>query len=301
MNDTQTNEDIVMQIQHNIDNGLDCKELYTILFMNNKNLISIIVDPFAKAFNEPKDDLINEAYFGLVEAAKRFNYTNEVKFMTYAAYRIKQTVRRYLQETALVRYPAYLHEDAYKYRNIVDDYFAQYGVTPTAKYIQDRYNIPISKQYEYKRVLKDIDSLDRPINNDEAGDELCLMDTIADSNDFEEALIDTIADQQISAQIHAAMDKLSERDRTVIIETVFKQKTLAQTAAIMNVNTSRVRQLKHKAIRTLYNANKKLFDNYLQLSCLMYRTSLSRFKNSWSSVEEDYIIRKLELQMGAAK
>lgn len=95
-------------------------------------------------------------------------------------------------------------------------------------------------------------SLDAPIN-DTDGSPLTFLDTVPDpeaQQAFEEAL-QQIADDQTRAVLSAALQKLSERERGVIIKEFFEGMTQKQIAEIYGVSSERVRQIKTGALRRL--------------------------------------------------
>ena len=75
-----SNEELVEQIR----NGYHVTENMQVLYENNLPLIKRFIKPYT--YYEPEDDLLQEAYFGLWEAVRHYESSENVLFMTYARY-----------------------------------------------------------------------------------------------------------------------------------------------------------------------------------------------------------------------
>ena len=75
-----TNEQIVSEIR----NGYSVTDNMQSLYEKNLPLIRAIVRPYA--VYEPMEDLLQEAYFGIVQAINHYETAENVKFMTYAKF-----------------------------------------------------------------------------------------------------------------------------------------------------------------------------------------------------------------------
>ena len=86
-----TNEQIVTEIR----NGCSVTDHMQLLYESNLPLIKRFLKPYTAY--DPMEDLLQEAYFGLVEAVQHYEMSKNVRFMTYAEYWIKRAVQRYLE------------------------------------------------------------------------------------------------------------------------------------------------------------------------------------------------------------
>ena len=107
-----TNEQLVAQIQ----GGLDVKENMQQLYLQNKGMIYRMVKKYRNIDKMTDiDDLMQQAYLGLVEAVDRYEPEKGVLFLSYATYWIVQSVKRYLEQCGRVMYlPAHTQEKVYK-------------------------------------------------------------------------------------------------------------------------------------------------------------------------------------------
>ena len=97
-----TNEQIVSEIR----NGYSVTDYMQLLYESNLLLIKKFIKPYTAY--EPMEDLLQESYFGLWEAVQHYETSANVRFMTYAEYWIRQSVRRYLEKCgSTVRIPSH--------------------------------------------------------------------------------------------------------------------------------------------------------------------------------------------------
>ena len=132
-----TNEQLVAQIQ----GGLDVKENMQQLYLQNKGMIYRMVKKYRNIDKMTDiDDLMQQAYLGLVEAVDRYEPEKGVLFLSYATYWIVQSVKRYLEQCGRVMYlPAHTQEKVYKYNQVTGSYLSQYNREPTdEEYCCDR-------------------------------------------------------------------------------------------------------------------------------------------------------------------
>lgn len=87
-----SNEDLVLMIQGNEDKARHLGELYE----QNRGAIAII----AKRYSEyaEMEDLMQESFFGLSEAAARWDPEAGASFLTYAGYWIRAAIINYLRK-----------------------------------------------------------------------------------------------------------------------------------------------------------------------------------------------------------
>lgn len=87
-----SNEDLVLMIQRNEDKARHLGELYE----QNRGIIAII----AKRYSEYAEieDLMQESFFGLSEAAARWDPEAGTRFISYASYWIRAAIISYLRK-----------------------------------------------------------------------------------------------------------------------------------------------------------------------------------------------------------
>ena len=138
-----TNEQIIEKIR----NGYSVTENMQLLYESNLPLIKLLIKPYAAYENA--EDLLQEAYFGLWEAVQHYEISENVLFMTYARYWIKQSVQHYIEKCgSLVRIPSRVRQNMIRYNKTVQKLIQDHGRIPTDKEIADSMQISIS-EFEY--------------------------------------------------------------------------------------------------------------------------------------------------------
>lgn len=83
------------------------------------------------------DDLVQEGYIGIYLAALHFDESAGTKFLTYAAFWIKQRMRRHINNCrSVVRIPSHVMENIRKYKKFQSDYQKRFGRKPSADEIR---------------------------------------------------------------------------------------------------------------------------------------------------------------------
>jgi RNA polymerase sigma-32 factor len=162
-------------------------------------------------------DLVQEGNIGLLEALKRFDPEQGVRFNTYAAWWIKAYILKYLLDNArLVRVGTTnaRRKLLYNLRREQRKLEAQ-GISATPRLLAERLNVPEADVIDVDRALSGGDvSTDQPVGEDSSA-------TFGDFLEGKEASIDeqVIAaemKQKIDAAIAEFRKGLSERDQAIL-------------------------------------------------------------------------------------
>lgn len=184
-------------------------------------------------------DLIAEGNYGLIKAIENFDWSKNLRFISYAVWWVRQSILQSLNENArTIRFPVNVVQDLQK---------AKKEQEITGEDLADKFvNLPYTV------------NLDSPLN--EEGD--TLMDVIInqDASKPDEQLL---SDQTLKDKLINMLNVLDERER-VIIEDYFgltgSQRTLEDIGNDFDLTKERVRQIKEKALRKLRNESDSLFD-----------------------------------------
>ncbi len=200
-------------------------------------------------------DLIQEGNLGLIKAVEDFDYTRGFKLSTYATIWIKQKIKRALGNDARnIRIPIHVYEVVNKIRRATDNYIKEYGEEPNDYELSDILDIPVEKIMEFKTYLKDTDSLDEPIKNNDGETDTLLGDYIASPNDGR----DSYAEELFTEEFRDVLDNktsLTQKELDVIKYRFGfyddKTYTLEEVGKKYNITRERVRQIESKAMRKL--------------------------------------------------
>ncbi len=307
-----TNEEFVKQIQLGI-NSADNLEL---LYVQNKGMINKIVKRFEYVFrvNNSKtsvpiieyQELMNEAYFGLVEAAQRYEDTAGVLFITYASFWIRQAITRYIENIGrTVRIPSGLFNKINNYKKFVAAYEGQFGRKPTDREIC--YHLGISKiiLHEIRSALTRYDNIHSLDDVIPGGDDLLLEDTIPDQSvDIENDVINSLIDKSLRNELwQLVKDNVTPEENTIITARYRKSMTLKLAGESLGKSIERARQLEVSALRKLRRSRitRLLEEKYEINYARCYYGGLSSFRYTGTSIVEDIAIRNLETKGFAMK
>jgi RNA polymerase primary sigma factor len=184
-------------------------------------------------------DLINEGNLGLLKAIKNFDWSKNLRFISYAVWWVKQSILQSLNDNArTIRLPVNVVQELHKAKQVINS---------TGGKLEDKF-----------QNLPSIIDLDMNINED--GD--TLVDII--KNDDAEMPDEAFNNKDIlKNKLISLLDILDEREK-VIIEDYFGLtgtcRTLEDIGSDFNLTKERVRQIKEKALRKLRNESSILFD-----------------------------------------
>ena len=143
----------------------DAAAIRTMVNCNLRLVVSIAREYTGRG--APLMDLIQEGSIGLITAAKKFDYTQNNRFSTYASYWIRQGINRYLMNNAgLIRVARHTQE---KMKKILAAATAarQEGIEPDARELSQRTGIPEDKVEELLELIPKEVSIDAPAGDSE--------------------------------------------------------------------------------------------------------------------------------------
>ena len=156
-----------------------------------QNFIAMIARKYSSCAE--MEDLEQEGYIGLYEAVKHYDTSSEVPFINYAAFWIRQVMRRYIDNCGrVVRIPTHAVDKMQRYKKIKSEYQKYYGKIPTDREMSAFMGMDEESLKSIKKTaaMGQIRSLDEPINSDE--EDIYIGDTIASKEDVEADVIDRI-------------------------------------------------------------------------------------------------------------
>jgi RNA polymerase primary sigma factor len=184
-------------------------------------------------------DLISEGNYGLLRAIESFDWSKNLRFISYAVWWVRQSILQSLNENSrTIRFPVNVVQEFHKAKKEQD---------VTGEELPDKFvNLPYTV------------NLDSPLNED--GD--TLLDVIVNPN--EDRPEDVFSTKDILRQKLASILNILDEREKVIIEDYFgltgSSRTLEDIGNDFDLTKERVRQIKEKTLRKLRNECKDLFD-----------------------------------------
>jgi len=218
---------------------------------------------YAKRYRNPNVsflDLIHEGNLGLIQAAKKYDPSqdgHDVKFITYAVWWVRQAILHALAEHAgSFRLPQKQANNLYRLERIRSLLGERFGRAPTEKELSEEVGISIDDVRVLTRASRGSLSLNEPVASEgdsELGD-LLEQTGIPDTDEL-------LLRKSFTSAIDDALTELPERERRVL-ELRFgltddQPKTLREIGEIMDLSRERVRQIESRALNKLRRSHKK--------------------------------------------
>ncbi|MDH7573291.1 MAG: RNA polymerase sporulation sigma factor SigG [Clostridia bacterium] len=209
------------------------------LIRGNLRLVLSVIQRFTNR-GECVDDLFQVGCVGLIKAIDNFDLEQNVRFSTYAVPMIIGEIRRYLRDNNLVRISRSLRDTAYKALQARDALVNKYGREPTVVEIAEELKLEREEVVFALDAIQEPVSLFEPVYHD-GGDPILVMDQIGDEKNQDANWLEGIA-------VREALQKLSERERTILTLRFFEGKTQMEVADEIGISQAQVSRLEKAAL-----------------------------------------------------
>ncbi len=163
------------------------------------------------------EDLKQEGYFGLCEAVRHYEPDKGMPFINYAAFWIRQVMRRYIDNCgSVVRIPVGAREEIRKYKKMRNEYWKYYGAEPSESELCALLGVKREKLHAIQNNarMEQIQSLSAPIGDE--GEELTIEDMVASGENLEEDCISRLDRECMKRELWVAVDSLPVEQAKVV-------------------------------------------------------------------------------------
>ena len=231
----------------------NCEDARNIMILSNLRLVVYVAKEYARKFDVPLGDLINEGNIALMDAVEKYNPNHEpyARFSTYAVRGIRQHIKRVIEnQNRVVRIPVGRIEKISKIDRANHTLSFELGRDPSTNEISERTGLGI---VSVTRTLKCgyswIVSIHSPISDNNPF-------TYADNLSSDTERVDVgISRAEDLAQLSEALTVLTPKE-LIIIKRRFglnevPVETLDQIGLSLGLTRERIRQIESKALGKL--------------------------------------------------
>ncbi len=228
-------------------------EARALMVRSNLRLVVKIARDYSN-YGLPLLDLISEGNIGLMKAVERFDPKKGGKLSTYAAWWIKQSIKRGLaNQSKTIRLPVHLVDKIAKIRRVSNQMTEELGREPSDEELAEEIGLSAAKVTALKSAAIRPTSLDQQIGDDDSTRFGDLVGDASAQDPFE-----MLRDKDLRDEVGGLLDALDDRERRIINSRFGldgkKPRTLEEVGAKFGVTRERIRQLQNIALTKLRKA-----------------------------------------------
>ena len=203
------------------------------LICGNLRLVLSIIQRFTNR-RENMDDLFQVGCIGLVKAVDNFNIALDVKFSTYAVPMIIGEIRRYLRDNTTIRISRSVRDLAYRALQAREEWVREKEAEPDLAELAGQLGEKKETVLRAMEAIVEPISLYEPVFTDN-GDSVYVMDQLRDSSsdNSDEVWLENIL-------LRDAMKTLNDRERSIIVERFYHNKTQMEIAEEIGISQAQV-------------------------------------------------------------
>ncbi len=196
-------------------------------------------------FSLDVEDLTSAGVMGLLSALKRFDPTRDIKFRTFAEYRIRGMMLDEIRAMDWV--PRSVRARREQIRQIVDGCMQKDGVTPTTEELAKALGVPQEEVEGLAACDPRLVSIDEPVGYGEDG---CTLRDVLQDQDHHDPFV-ACADSEMKAALQAALVTLSTRQQEVLQLYYHVGMTMKEIGGRLGLTESGVCRVHSGALRQL--------------------------------------------------
>lgn len=192
------------------------------------------------------EDLVQVGRVGLVNAVDRFDPSRNTKFATFAVPTIKGEIRRWFRDKGwVIKVPRRLQELSLQVAKSVDELTARLGRPPTYEEIAEATGHGVEAIIEASELGQSYELLSLDASREDAEQAgMQLGDRLGAADKAFELVGDL-------ARLHAAMEQLSLREKTIIQWRYYQEMSQSEVAKRLGISQMHVSRLERRAIANM--------------------------------------------------
>jgi RNA polymerase sigma factor FliA len=206
------------------------------------------------------DDLLSAGMVGLMEASAKFNPAKNIKFSSYAQFRVRGAILDSLRVSDWA--PRHLRQKGRAVKEAIRTLTSRLGHAPMEDEIAKELKIDLN---EYQILLGDLNSLEMVSLHRKRDEESGEEDVIPIQAKPEDDPLFRCIRGQMGERLTLAIEELSERERLVTTLYYYEELTLREIGLAMGLDPTRVSQIRGSAVSHLRAALSKLLPKVAEI------------------------------------
>lgn len=215
----------------------------TDLIEKNSGLIWSIVKRFVGRGHE-EQDLYQIGCLGFIKAIQRFDTSYETKMSTYAVPYIIGEIKRFIRDDGPVKISRSIKELATKINELQRQSLLKSNKELTITKIANELKVSVEDVNLALEATRPVESIYEQVYSDSGDSNISKIDLIAEPKDEMQNIVDNITLKDL-------IDKLSDREKQIILLRYYKGKTQMQVSKVLGITQVQVSRIEKKVLASM--------------------------------------------------